>query len=65
MSAKKKPTGEWTEAGGRPVRPSLMDKQVDALLQLRALLEGESRRLEGELARAKEALSRIEHGGGL
>jgi len=56
--------GKWKEIGGRQVRPSIVTAQQKALLKLRAILQQELEKHQGDLAVVREQLHRMKHGGG-
>jgi len=56
--------GEWGEMGGKDVAPLLLDQQVQLAENLKGVLQQHERILQGELQAAREALHRIQHGGG-
>lgn len=56
--------GQWGEAGDRVVTLSFLKQQVEALLKLREILEGEVDKQKGDLRIVREQLHRMKHGGG-
>lgn len=56
--------GKWGEAGDRIVTPPFLKQQVEALLKLRGVLEGEVDKQKGDLRVVREQLHRMKHGGG-
>ena len=56
--------GAWGEMGGKDAAPLLMDEQVRLAEDLKGILKQQEELLQGELQTAREALHRIQHGGG-
>lgn len=56
--------GEWQEVEEKEAVPPMMNRQVEALLKLRAILEGMAEQDAKRLASLREQLARLQYGGG-
>jgi hypothetical protein len=58
-------TPEWKELPEQTVKPILLESQVEMLTKLKALLEAKvSTEMKG-IAKLREQLIRLQHGGGI
>lgn len=57
--------GEWQELPAQEVGAPLLNKQVEALLRLRAALEALADRDQKQIAKLRERLLILKHGGGV
>lgn len=57
-------TGAWGALGGAEARPLFLKDQIELAQKLQGLLRKQEEILSQELQQTKEALHRIQHGGG-
>ena len=55
---------KWQEVGGETITPKIVKQQRDALLRLKAILEGVVEQNQKKVAVVREQLHRMQHGGG-
>jgi hypothetical protein len=55
---------QWQDVGGGQVQPKIVQEQRDALIRLRNILQGVVDREAKNVAKLREKLHRMKHGGG-